>query len=96
MPKQLSYREAARHTHRSVRAIKRWRQHGMAMGWSTRNGQLVRVVELSVLNAWWRTRMRNDPVWQNKLRAQLAAETAAQDATRRVSPGSTAPPVVTP
>lgn len=93
---QLTYREAAKHTGRSVRAIKRWRQHGMTMTWDTRHGQRVRVVELRTLNAWWRKRMQNDPVWQNILRAQIAREEAAEDATRRENPASTPPPVVTP
>lgn len=73
----LGYREAARRVRRSVLTIKRWRRHGMPMGWERRSGQDVRVVREDVLLAWWRARMSADPVYQQKVRARLAALAAA-------------------
>lgn len=70
----FSYREAARATRRSVMTIKRWRRHGLPMGWETREGQRVRVVREDVLKAWWRERMTHDPVWQNKMRRRRQDE----------------------
>ncbi len=48
------------------------------MEWETRNGQRVRVVEQRTLLAWWRQRLKNDPVHQQRLRAQIAAQMEAQ------------------
>lgn len=62
----LTYREAARRVHRSIRTIKRWRRAGMPMGWD--RGR--RVVDEAVLLAWWRARMSADPVHQLRLRTQ--------------------------
>ena len=36
--------EAAKRVNRSTRAIRRWRLHGMPMGWEVRDGQRVRVL----------------------------------------------------
>ena len=80
----LTYREAAKRVGRSRRAIQYWRARGMPMAWETRNGQRVRVVELKVLQAWYRQRLKNDPVRQQRIRAQIAAEMEAQGQTRRV------------
>ncbi|MDQ1174187.1 hypothetical protein QE430_002494 [Microbacterium testaceum] len=74
----LTYREAAARVHRSRRSIRRWHLNGMRMGWEVREGQRVRVVELTVLLAWWRQRLRNDPVHQQRLRAKKAAQAAAE------------------
>ncbi|MAP63141.1 MAG: hypothetical protein CMH34_05235 [Microbacterium sp.] len=84
----LTYREAAKRVGRSRRTIRHWRLNGMRMGWETREGQRVRVVELATLLAWWRQRLKNDPVHQQRLRAQNAAQTEAQAQTRRETPGS--------
>ncbi|EYT59461.1 hypothetical protein [Microbacterium sp. UCD-TDU] len=67
----LTYREAATRVRRSRRTIRYWKLQGMRMGWERRDGQLVRVVEEDVLLAWWRDRMDNDPVWQNRIRAKI-------------------------
>ncbi|AVL96916.1 MULTISPECIES: hypothetical protein [Microbacterium] len=67
----LTYREAAQRVRRSRRTIRHWKLQGMRMGWDRRDGQLVRVVDEDVLLAWWRDRMDNDPVWQNRVRAKL-------------------------
>lgn len=72
MGDMLTYRQAARRVHRSVRAVRYWRARGMPMSWEIREGQQVRVVEESVLLAWWRERMKNDPVYQINLRKRLA------------------------
>ncbi|WP_194385351.1 hypothetical protein [Microbacterium luteum] len=74
----LTYREAAKRVGRSRRAIQYWRARGMPMEWETRNGQRVRVVEQRTLLAWWRQRLKNDPVHQQRLRAQIAAQMEAQ------------------
>lgn len=86
--KQLTYREAAKRVGRSRRTIRYWRLQGMPMGWAVRNGQRVRVVEQTVLLKWWRQRLKNDPIVQQRIRAEKAREVAAQSATRRVPPAS--------
>lgn len=85
---QLTYREAARRVGRSPRAIRRWRHSGMPMGWEVRDGQRCRVVEEQTLLRWWRQRLKNDPVHQQRMRKLLDRETAAQDATRPDETGS--------
>ncbi|SDR71951.1 hypothetical protein [Microbacterium paraoxydans] len=72
MGEMLTYRQAARRVGRSMRAVRYWRARGMPMSWEIREGQKVRVVEESVLLAWWRERMKNDPVYQINLRKRLA------------------------
>lgn len=69
--RMLTYREAAQRVRRSRRTIRHWKFQGMRMEWDRRDGQLVRVVNEHVLLAWWRDRMDNDPVWQNRLRAKI-------------------------
>lgn len=71
---QLTYREAAKLVHRSRRTIRHWRLHGLEMTWGTRNGQRVRLVDRTVLLRYWRARMRNDPVHQNRLKAARHAD----------------------
>lgn len=85
---QLTYREAARRVHRSMRAIRRWRFNGMPMSWDIRDGQRCRVVEERALLAWWRQTLRNDPVHQQRLRTLQAADTVAHGATRPDNTGS--------
>lgn len=75
----VTYREAAARVHRSPRAIKRWRCNGMPMGWEVRDGQRCRVVEEGILLAWWRGRLRADPVHQARLR-RMSADDATFDA----------------
>ena len=84
MAEYLTYREAARLVGRKRRAIQYWRARGMPMSWAVRQGQKVRVVEKTVLQEWFRERVRNDPVQQARIRAQIAALQAAQGATHRV------------
>lgn len=80
MAEQLTYREAAKVTRRSVVTIKRWRRNGMPMGWETRDGQRHRVVDERTLKKWWRDRMTADPVWQARLRKMRRER---EEATRR-------------
>jgi transposase len=80
----LTYREAAKLTGRAVNTIRHWRRSGMVMGWEERNGQQVRVVELHVLQAYFRERLGNWPTHRYRMRALRAARASAQDATRRV------------
>nr|WP_274635547.1 hypothetical protein [Microbacterium bovistercoris] len=66
----LTYREAASRVHRSIKTIKRWRRHGMPMGWALRDGQHVRVVEEEQLLGWYRGRLLADPVHRARMRAK--------------------------
>lgn len=70
----LTYRQAAARVGRTPRCIRYWRQRGMPMSWGTRDGQRCRVVDEEVLLAWWRDRLKNDPVHQQRLRKQLAED----------------------
>lgn len=79
MGERLSYRQAAARVGRSVRAIRYWRQRGMPMGWEMRDGQKVRVVDESVLLAWWRDRLASWPPHQYRLRRLLAEDTDQND-----------------
>lgn len=76
---QLTYRQAAARVGRSPRAIRYWRQRGMPMGWDTRDGQKVRVVDEATLLAWWRQRLQNDPAHQYRMRALRAAQNASRE-----------------
>ncbi|ONI65643.1 hypothetical protein CSIV_05025 [Microbacterium sp. CSI-V] len=80
----LTYREAAKRVHRSRRTIRHWRMQGMPMMWALRDGQRVRVVELRVLLSWWRQKLKNDPIVQQRIRAEKRREEAAHD-----TPGAT-------
>lgn len=75
----LTYREAAAKTRRSIRTINRWRRGGMPMGWETRDGQRVRVVEEAVLLKWWRERLESWPPHQQTLRVRLRLEAEADE-----------------
>ena len=70
----LTYREAAARVGRSVQAIKRWRRRGMPMGWDTRNGQMVRVVDEEVLLEEFRARLAAYPPHQARLRRAMEEE----------------------
>lgn len=68
MGELLTYREAARRVNRSILTIKRWRRNGsLRMGWGTRDGQKVRLVDEATLLACWRDRMNADPIHQQRL-----------------------------
>lgn len=65
----LSYAEAAKRVQSSGRTVRNWRRNGMVMGWAVdETGQRYRVVEESVLLAWWRKTMQASPVHFYKLR----------------------------
>lgn len=67
----LTYVEAARRVRSSGRTIRNWRRDGMPMEWRTDElGQRYRVVEESVLLAWWRDRMNASPVHFYRMRAR--------------------------
>ena len=68
---ELTYRQAARRVHRSIKTIKRWRRNGMPMGWANVQGQRCRVVDETTLLAWWRGRLKSDPVHQARIRKSL-------------------------
>ncbi|MFK4760313.1 hypothetical protein ACI3KS_05195 [Microbacterium sp. ZW T5_45] len=70
----LTYREAAALVHRSPRTIRYWKAQGMATSLVERDGQMVRVVERKVLQAWFRERLMNWPTHKWRLRKKLAAE----------------------
>ena len=53
------------------------------MFWDIRHGQRVRVVDLTVLRRWSRERLKNNPIVQQRIRAEIRREEAAQSATRR-------------
>lgn len=74
MSEYLTYRQAAALVHRSPRTIRYWKQQGMATSLVERDGQMVRVVEKTILQAWFRQRLMNWPVHRWRLRKQLAEE----------------------
>lgn len=69
---QLTYRQAAARVQRSPRTIRHWRQQGMPMGWDTRDGQQVRVVDEEVLLEWFRARLQAWPTHRWRMRKKLA------------------------
>lgn len=73
-PTWLSYRQAAELVHRSPRTIRYWKQQGMATILIEKEGQMVRVVEKTVLQAWFRQRLMNWPTHRWRLRKKLAEE----------------------
>ncbi|MFT4280260.1 hypothetical protein [Microbacterium sp.] len=70
----LSYTEAAKLVGCTDRNIRRWRQEGMPMGWRVVDGQRERVVEKTVLQAWWHERMKASPVHYYRMRKRAAEE----------------------
>lgn len=74
MGELLTYREAAALVHRSPRTIRYWKQQGMSTSLVERDGQMVRVVEKTILQAWFRQRLMSWPVHRWRLRKQLAEE----------------------
>ncbi|HEY9310271.1 MAG TPA: hypothetical protein VIP82_20905 [Microbacterium sp.] len=78
----LTYRQAAALVKRSPRTIRYWRQQGMPMGWEERDGQLVRVVEQEVLQAWFRARLVAWPTHRWRMRKKLSELHASSEDQR--------------
>lgn len=74
MAEYLTYREAGALVKRSPRTIRYWKQQGMATILIEKEGQMVRVVEKTVLQAWFRQRLMNWPTHRWRLRKKLAEE----------------------
>ena len=74
MAEYLTYRQAAELVHRAPRTIRYWKQQGMVTILIVKEGQMVRVVEKQVLQAWFRQRLMNWPTHRWRLRKQLAEE----------------------
>ncbi|PRB01766.1 hypothetical protein [Microbacterium sp. MYb64] len=74
MTEYLTYREAGALVKRSPRTIRYWKSQGMATELVERDGQMVRVVEKKVLQAWFRDRLMNWPTHRWRLRKNLAEE----------------------
>lgn len=74
MAEYLSYREAGELVRRSPRTIRYWKSQGMTTSLEERDGQMVRVVEKTVLQAWFRQRLMNWPTHKWRLRKKLADE----------------------
>lgn len=70
----LTYKEAAKLVHRSPRTIRYWKSQGMVTSLVERDGQMVRVVDKKVLQAWFRQRLMNWPTHRWRLRKKLAEE----------------------
>lgn len=68
-PTWLTYRQAARRVHRTIRTIRRWKKNGMPT--ILRDG--IRYVEEETLLAWWRDRLQADPVHQQRMRTMRRA-----------------------
>lgn len=62
----LTYREAARRVHRSVRQIHVWRAEGMPMVWGERDGQRVRLVHRKTLMTEFRRRLGRNPIHRQR------------------------------
>lgn len=67
--KWLTYRQAARRVHRTIRTIRRWKKNGMPT--ILRGG--IRYVEEETLLRHWRARLSADPVHQARLRRLVIA-----------------------
>lgn len=77
MPRFLTYAQAAARTNSHVETIKRWRRMGLSFAMV--DGR--RVVREDALLAFWRERMKADPVHQAR-----TARDRRQDASRAVMP----------
>lgn len=73
-PTWLSYREAGALVKRSPRTIRYWKSQGMRTELIERDGQKIRVVEKTILQAWFRDRLMNWPTHRWRLRKKLAEE----------------------
>jgi hypothetical protein len=74
MAEYLTYREAGALVKRSPRTIRYWKSQGMTTELVERDGQMVRVVEKKILQAWFRDRLMNWPTHRWRLRKNLAEE----------------------
>lgn len=74
MAEYLTYREAGALVKRSPRTIRYWKSQGMATELVEQDGQMVRVVEKKILQAWFRQRLMNWPTHRWRLRRDLAVE----------------------
>lgn len=74
MAEYLTYRQAGELVHRSPRTIRYWKSQGMSTSLVEIDGQMVRVVEKTILQAWFRQRLMNWPTHRWRLRRQLAEE----------------------
>lgn len=74
MAEYLTYREAGALVKRSPRTIRYWKSQGMETQLIDQDGQQVRVVEKTVLQAWFRDRLMNWPTHRWRLRKKLAEE----------------------
>ncbi|WP_372968524.1 WhiB family transcriptional regulator [Microbacterium sp.] len=70
----LTYAEAGKRIGRNDRTVRRWAREGMPMRWAKRDGQRVRVVELAVLQKWFRDTLQASPVHFYRLRKRMAEE----------------------
>lgn len=68
----LGYAAAARRVKSSKNTIRRWAREGMPMEWRLSGaGQRERVVDEEILLAWWRRKMSESPVHQNRIRRRF-------------------------
>lgn len=74
MAEYLTYREAGALVKRSPRTIRYWKSQGMETILVERDGQMVRLVEKRILQAWFRERLMNWPTHKWRLRKKLAEE----------------------
>lgn len=79
----LTYREAAKRVRRSTITIKR--RNVLPMTWELRSGQRCRVVEERTLLAWWRDRLKADPVHQARL-ARFSGVSSRPDDREEIPP----------
>lgn len=64
----LTYNEAAKRIGRSRTSIRSWRRQGMPMRWRNTPDGPERIVDESVLLAWFREKLQADPVHQARMR----------------------------
>lgn len=69
----LTYNEAAKRIGRSRSSIHNWRRDGMPMRWRNTPDGPERIVDESVLLAWFREKLRADPVHQARMRKYARA-----------------------
>lgn len=68
----LGLSAAARRVKSSKRTVRRWIAEGMPVEWRiSAAGQRERIVELDTLLTWWRRKMAESPVHQNRIRRRF-------------------------
>lgn len=81
----LAYAEAGKRVGRNDRSIRRWHGDGMPMEWRTDEvGSRFRVVEESVLLAWWWQRVISSPVHQARMRRAASGVVKHRHRSRNV------------